>query len=122
MSPDWKQISKFMTEMHNALGGSIVDLQGLNATHKNQNLINTSKPNELMTLVGNKLKPKGIRKFMWEHRKSRRLLRPNAVIWSWFDSDENKTIVGFGASVKPQALDRSILSKEEIIFTPESGN
>ena len=106
MSPNWKQISKFMTEMHNELGGSIVDLQGMNATHKNENLINTSKSDELMSLVGKKLNPKGIRRFMWEHRKSRQLTRPNAVIWSWFDEEEDKTVVGFGAPVKPQALDR----------------
>jgi len=116
MKPNWKQISKYMAHMHNSLGGSLIDLEGKNATVSGSSIINTSKPNEVLSIVGNELSPKKLRKFMWDHRKSRRLTRDNAVIWSWFDEDQNKTLVGFAAPVSKEALDRGTLNQEELLF------
>lgn len=116
MKPNWKQISQYMARMHNSLGGSLINLEGKNATLSGSSIINTSKPNEVLSIVGNELSPKKLRKFMWDHRRSRRLQREKAVIWSWFDRDQNKTLVGFAAPVSEEALSRGTLNQEEVLF------
>lgn len=111
--PDWKTLSHRVTEMHTQLGGSLVTLEGNNAAQ--QPLVNTSPRVQVQELVGNTLTPKKVRKFLWANRKSRQVRRPNAIVWSWYDSQEDKTFMGLGAVVEKKKIDRGLISPERVI-------
>ncbi len=112
---DWKKISKSVVEMHNSLGGALVDIHGDNAVDEETSIITTSEEEDTHSLVGNKLRPKEVRKFMWDKRKSRDLKRDNVVIWSWYDEEEDTTYMGFGAKVSPVLVDRGLIKSERIV-------
>ena len=112
---NWKKISNSLVKMHKELGGALVNREGENAVVNNRSLVNTSKEDEILTLVGKKLSPKRVRKFMWDNRNSRRLTRSNAIVWSWYNEDEDKTYMGFGASVEPKKVDRGLIHPSRIV-------
>tara|TARA_Y100000593_G_scaffold71239_1_gene130808 strand:+ start:134 stop:448 length:315 start_codon:yes stop_codon:yes gene_type:complete len=101
--------------MHNSLGGALVDIHGDNAVDEETSIITTSEEEDTHSLVGNKLRPKEVRKFMWDKRKSRDLKRDNVVIWSWYDEEEDTTYMGFGAKVSPVLVDRGLIKSERIV-------
>mgnify|MGYP003117660179 CR=1 FL=1 len=115
MSTDWKKISKSVVKMHNSLGGALVDINGDNAVEEGSSIINTATEDNTLELVGNELKPKEVRKFMWDQRKSRDLKRDNVIIWSWYDEEEDKTYMGFGAKIKPTLIERGIIKPERVV-------
>ena len=112
-SPNWKVISQQVTKMHEQLGGSLITLQGDAAPA--EPMVNTSPETQIEELVGNDLTPKKVRRFLWAHRKSRQVRRPNAIVWSWYDSDLDRTFLGLGAVVKESQISRGLISPERVI-------
>ena len=115
LSVNWKKISTSVVEMHNTLGGALINIEGENAAGDDSSLITTSTEEETFSLVGNQLKPKQVRRFMWNQRNSRALKRDNVIIWSWYDEEEDTTYMGFGAKVKPVLIERGLIKPERIV-------
>ena len=99
--------------MHEALGGSLITLSG--EALSSSPLVNTSPEAQIQELVGNDLTPKKVRRFLWTNRKSRQVRRPNAIVWSWYDPENNKTFLGLGAVVDQSKISRGILNPERVI-------
>ena len=101
---NWKLLSKTVSEMHDRIGLSVVNKEGEAVTEGR--LINLTKEEATFTKSGGSLKPKEIRKWLWEYRKNRSFSRNNLVVWSSFREEENKTYMGVGAVVPEQVASR----------------
>tara|TARA_Y100001937_G_scaffold117699_1_gene171253 strand:- start:263 stop:619 length:357 start_codon:yes stop_codon:yes gene_type:complete len=110
---NWKVISHQVTKMHTELGGSLVMLSG--SSTSDRPLVNTSPEEQIGELVGNKLTPKSVRRFLWTNRKSRQVQRPNAIVWSWYDPEEDKTFIGLGAVVGQRQILRGLINPDRVI-------
>lgn len=99
---NWKKISSRLTELHKENGSSCLALD----PHSKGELVNLSNDDMFMEIDGKELKVKRVRKFLWENRKKRALQRKNAVLWSSYMEDEDKSYFGVGALTSKNAADR----------------
>tara|TARA_Y100000310_G_C20085361_1_gene535804 strand:+ start:12 stop:326 length:315 start_codon:yes stop_codon:yes gene_type:complete len=99
---DWKKISNDLVETHKKQGSGIIPFN----PHSTGELVNLSDNETHLEVEGKELKAKKIRRFLWEHRKKRALQRKNAVLWSTYIEDEDKSYVGVGALTSKEAVKR----------------
>ena len=99
---NWKKLSSRLIELHKENGSGCLALN----PHSTGELVNLSHDDLCLEVKGKELKVKKVRKFLWEHRKKRALQRKNAVIWSAYMEDENKSYVGVGALTDKKIADR----------------
>ncbi len=111
---DWKKMSKSLAELHEEVGGAVVDTEGRPAG--GGAVVNTSEEEDIETLVGNKISPKQIRRYAWEKRKHRSLRRPNAIFWSVYDEEEDRSHLGIGALVETNKVDRGLLKEHRVLI------
>tara|TARA_Y100001973_G_scaffold104197_1_gene173393 strand:- start:417 stop:770 length:354 start_codon:yes stop_codon:yes gene_type:complete len=113
---DWKAMSKTLSEMHREVGGGAVDTEGRAAVGRGEAVVNTVNEQDIETLVGNKISPKQIRRYAWENRNHRSLKRDNAIFWSVYDEEEDKTHLGMGAVVDQKTINRGLMGKHRVLI------
>tara|TARA_R100000458_G_C8169181_1_gene170306 strand:+ start:229 stop:564 length:336 start_codon:yes stop_codon:yes gene_type:complete len=100
---NWKEISNLLIDSHQEEGDGLVKLY---PHSEGDSIVNMSNENFILEVEGKELRPKKVRKFLWEQRKNRALKRKNAVLWSSYIEEEDKSYVGVGALTSPEAADR----------------
>ena len=107
MSRAWKEISKKVVQSHPDVGGQVMlsipdfsfdDLPDWADafTHESPQLI----------VEGDKITPRQVRTFLWEHRSSRAVQRDRAFVWSKYDEENNSSVVGIGTLTVKEATER----------------
>ena len=99
---NWKEISRKLVKLHDEKEAAIIRL----TPHSTGEVVNLSSDDFCLEVEGKKLTAKGVRKFLWEHRKKRALQRKKAVVWSAYIEDEDKSYVGVGALTSPEIATR----------------
>ena len=99
---NWKQLTKNLIDIHVQNKSAVVSLD----PHSVGVLVNLSDDDFCLTVEGKEIKPKKVRRFLWEQRKKRALNRSNAAIWSAYMEKEDKTYVGVGAITSQKVADR----------------
>tara|TARA_R100000458_G_scaffold37793_1_gene35247 strand:+ start:405 stop:722 length:318 start_codon:yes stop_codon:yes gene_type:complete len=99
---DWKSITRRLVEEHSEKESTVVplneEIQG--------SIVNLSNDNFCLEFEGKELKTKKVRKFLWENRNRRALQRDNAILWSAYMEDEDKSYMGVGALTTPEIAER----------------
>ena len=106
---DYKKISHITCLNHNAKGGAITQLGG----RTNEVVVNLSDEDSYMEIEGDKISPKQVRKYMWDNRKRRSFKRESAVVWTFFNSEENVSVIAVGAYTSKPAATRC---RKDIIY------
>ena len=104
MKINWKKFTKKFTEVHDKNGSAVLLLDPHSV--KGEEIVNLSKENFILEIEGKELNEKKVRKFLWENRKKRALQRKNALLWSSYMEDEDKSYVGVGATTSKEVADR----------------
>tara|TARA_R100001082_G_C4354346_1_gene156060 strand:- start:535 stop:849 length:315 start_codon:yes stop_codon:yes gene_type:complete len=99
---DWKKLSKKLVDLHEEKEAAIIRLTPATIGE----VINLSSDGFCLEVEGKKLSPKKVRKFLWENRKKRALQRKQAVLWSAYMEEEDKSYVGVGALTSPKVAAR----------------
>ena len=109
----WKKIANKSSFIHSEQGWSIVDKNNNDAVSSNAPVVNTIPEENLKELAGKSISPKEIRRFAWEQRNTRFMSRDNAIIWTYYDEEADKSYIGVGATVKPALLDK--VDKQKVL-------
>ena len=107
---NWKEISNQLTELHKETGSAVVMFD----PHSEGDVVNLSTEDFCLEVEGKELHKKKVRKFLWENRKKRALQRKNALLWSSYLEDEDKSYIGVGAITSPEAAKRLEVCRGEI--------
>jgi len=99
---DWKKISNKLVDAHSEKESAVIALNSESIGI----LVNLSSDNFCLEVEGKELQSKKVRKFLWENRKKRALQRKNAVLWSAYIEEEDKSYVGVGAVTSKEAAER----------------
>tara|TARA_R100000664_G_scaffold8566_1_gene14061 strand:+ start:12549 stop:12869 length:321 start_codon:yes stop_codon:yes gene_type:complete len=99
---NWKKISSDLVTQHSDTESAVVSLD----PHSMGEIVNLSNEDFCLEVKGRELKAKKVRRFLWENRKKRALQRKNAVLWSAYMEDEDKSYVGVGALTTKRIADR----------------
>jgi len=120
MTVPWKKIAKTASELHEKQGYSLIDKSNEDAVAMEVPLVNTVPEDKLLKIAGKSVSPKEIRTFTWDNRKSRFMSRDSAFVWTYYDKDSDTSMVGMGARVDPEVLER--LPSDSVIRGYESEN
>ena len=99
---DWKGISRRLVKLHEDHEAGIIRF----SSDSFGEMVNLSNENSSMEVEGKKITAKKVRKFLWEQRNQRALKRKNAVVWSAYVEDEDKSYIGVVALTSPEVAAR----------------
>ena len=99
---NWKEITQRLVSLHNKKESAVIRL----TPHSKGELVNLSDDKFCLEVEGKELRAKKVRKFLWENRKKRALLRSKAVIWSAYIEEDKKSYVGVGALTSKRVMDK----------------
>ena len=104
MQVDWKSKVKLLKDSFDShLGGVVLLTPPLDG--RDQPVQVTSDESSL-TFEGKELKPKMVRRWLWEQRNCRAVTRPGAFIFASYDDSTDVTRVGLGALATTDAAVR----------------
>ena len=99
---NWKEITQRLVSLHNKKESAVIRL----TPHSKGEMVNLSSDEFCLEIEGKELQTKKVRRFLWENRKKRALLRSKAVIWSAYIEEDDKTYVGVGALTSKRVMDK----------------
>ena len=99
---NWKEISRRLVALHDEQEAAVIRF----SPDSKGEMVNLSNDKFSLEVEGRKLTAKKVRKFLWEQRKSRALQRKNAILWSAYVEDEDKSYIGVGALTSPKVAAR----------------
>ena len=99
---NWKEISQRLASLHEKQEAAVIRF----SPESTGEMVNLSNDDFSLKIEGKKINAKKIRKFLWEQRKKRALQRKNAVLWSAYIKDEDKSYIGVGALTTKRVADK----------------
>ena len=75
---------------------------------------NTTADGELYSQTGRVLSAKKVRRWLWERRKERKLNRQTAMLWTVYDTVNDRSVVGIGAVTSKEAADKLADIQEQV--------
>jgi hypothetical protein len=105
VTASWKTISKALAHYHNELGCGVVSLAG-EAVLQADGYVNMCQDEEMLTVPGKRISAKQVRTWAWTLRRSRKVQRERAVLWSVYDDATRTSYVGVGALTTKRAAAR----------------
>lgn len=97
----WKQVVSQLLEVHNQKGAAVVPVSP-NDVAPDSGYVNVTPDDDLLVVERAELRTKEVRKWLWERRKRRSVMRRRAIIWSVFEG--GKSYVGVGALTSQDAV------------------
>jgi hypothetical protein len=96
MQRDWKLISQLVVDRHSEEGGStLLSLPHFKIPPTEGDAYLLEFPESFESFDGEEITMRQVRKFLWDHRKSRKSTRPRSVVVTQISGGESK--IGFGA-------------------------
>ena len=104
MTRDWKEVSKKLSAQN---GGKVfLNEPDLDLDDVPEWVVPYECESPHLEVGGPSVAPREIRKFLWDNRNSRSVLRDRAFVWSRYDSESDSSTVGLGALTVKPAIDR----------------
>ena len=113
---NYKELSQIISKQHKEAG---ISLHPIFDSIDHAHFINLSTEETISSHEGKELSPKKIRKYLWENKKDRKFQRKNAVLWTAYDSEEDISYIGIGASTHPEVSSRL---NAEILWEQKDGS